>query len=233
MRLKKSRLFKPLVFIGLLTFLVVCFIYYTNAENQLVFKSCSNNQMKIAITFDDGPHPVNSKKILDILDKYNVKSTFFVVGVNARNYPSALCEIAERGHEIGNHTYSHSILKSMSENSIEKEMDDTEDALYNICNLIPKLIRPPCGLYNDNLLRVAKKKNYKIVLWTIDTMDWAHNSVDNIVKETLGSVKSGDIILFHDYISGKNNTPQALDIIIPKLQEMGFNLVTVSELLQK
>ena len=79
---------------------------------------------------------------------------------------------------------------------------------------------------------VAKNKDYKIVLWTIDTNDWAHNSVENIVNGVLSSVKSGDIILFHDYISGRNNTPEALEIIIPRLQEMGFNIVTVSELLQ-
>lgn len=232
MKFKRINISKILVFIGIFTVFTLCLISYANAENKLVFKSNSNNQMKIALTFDDGPHPKNTKKILDVLDKYNVKSTFFVVGVNVKNYPKALCEIVERGHEIGNHTYSHSILKSMNEEQIRKEINDTEDALSELCKYTPNLIRPPCGMYNSSLLKVAKSKDYKIVLWTIDTKDWAHNSVDNIVNGILDSVKSGDIILFHDYISGQNNTPKALDIIIPRLQEMGFNLVTVSELLQ-
>lgn len=232
MKFSSVKKLKPLVFIAFFVVLLGCFISFTNAENKLVFKSNENNQMKIAITFDDGPHPVNTKKILDVLDKYNVKSTFFVIGVNAKNYPSSLREIVERGHEIGNHTYSHSVLKSMSEDRIKKEITDTEDTLNGICNLTPELLRPPCGLYDGSLINVAKKLDYKIVLWTIDTNDWAHNSVDNIVKEILKSVKSGDIILFHDYITGKNNTPEALEIIIPRLQKMGFNIVTVSELLQ-
>ena len=232
MKYKNLKVIKTLVFIEVFIISILLLAIFTNAENKLVFKSNSNTQMKIAITFDDGPHPKNSKKILDILDKYNVKSTFFVVGVNVKNYPNTLKEIVNRGHEIGNHTYSHSILKSLSEEQIKKEICDTEDALNKVCNLAPNLLRPPCGMYSATLLSVAKMKDYKIVLWTIDTNDWAHNSVDNIVNGILSSVKSGDIILFHDYISGVNNTPNALDIIIPKLQEMGFNLVTVSELLQ-
>ncbi len=232
MKFKNIKSLKTLVFIAVFVAISVYSALFTSAENKLVFKSNENKQMKIAITFDDGPHPVNTKKILDVLDKYNVKSTFFVIGVNAKNYPSSLHEIVDRGHEIGNHTYSHLILKSLSEERIKKELTDTEDTLNDICNLTPNLLRPPCGLYDDKLIEVAKNKDYKIVLWTIDTNDWAHNSVDNIVKGILKSVKSGDIILFHDYISGKNNTPEALDIIIPRLQEMGFNIVTVSELLQ-
>jgi peptidoglycan/xylan/chitin deacetylase (PgdA/CDA1 family) len=87
-------------------------------------------------------------------------------------------------------------------------------------------------LYDNKLLEIAKSNDYKIVLWTIDTKDWEHRPADEIVNKVLGNIKSGDIILFHDYISGVNNTPRALEILIPRLQEMGFNIVTVSELLQ-
>ena len=232
MRLKIHKILKTLVIAGLFVVCVILLQFSASAENQVVFKSNLNDQMKIAITFDDGPHPKNSKKILDVLEKYDVKSTFFVVGVNVKNYPSALNEIVEKGHEIGNHTYSHLILKSLSEDKIKKEIIDTEDALNDAKILAPKLLRPPCGLYDNKLLEVAKSEDYKIVLWTIDTKDWEHRSVNEIVNKVLSNIKSGDIILFHDYISGVNNTPEALDILIPKLQEMGFNLVTVSELLQ-
>ena len=232
MKLKIHKILKSLVITGFFALSIILLINYAVAENQVVFKSNSNDQMKIAITFDDGPHPKNTKRILDVLDKYNIKSTFFVVGVNVKNYPSALDQIVKNGHEIGNHTYSHSVLKSMSSDRIKKEIIDTEDALNDASVLAPKLLRPPCGLYDNKLLEVAKSKDYKIVLWTIDTKDWEHRSVDEIVNKVLGNIKSGDIILFHDYISGINNTPRALEILIPRLQEMGFNLVTVSELLQ-
>ena len=232
MKLKFHKIVKSLVFIGLFGCLTVFLGCYTSAENKVVFKSNTNNQMKIAITFDDGPHPKNTKKILDVLEKYNVKSTFFVVGINVKNYPDAFCKIVNKGHEIGNHTYSHSILKSMSVSDIKKEIEDTEDALNDFYETAPKLIRPPCGLYDNKLLKIAKDKNYKIVLWTIDTKDWAHSSADDMVNAVIKNIKSGDIILFHDYISGVDNTPEALKIIIPKLQEMGYKFVTVSELLQ-
>lgn len=232
MKLKIHKLLKILVFIQFFIILIISLQNFANAENQVVFKSNSNDKMKIAITFDDGPHPKNTKRILDVLKKYNVKSTFFVVGVNVKNYPSALNQIVENGHEIGNHTYSHSVLKALSSEKIKKEIIDTEDALNEANVLAPKLLRPPCGLYDNKLLEIAKSKDYKIVLWTIDTKDWEHRPADEIVNKVLGSIKSGDIILFHDYISGVNNTPRALEILIPKLQEMGFNIVSVSELLQ-
>ena len=227
-----DKILKSLVFIGIITIFICSFCIFANAENKLVFKSNINDKKKIAITFDDGPHPKNTEKILDVLDKYNVKSTFFIVGVNIKNYPSALTKIIEKGHEIGNHTYTHSILKSMTAEQITKELTDTEDALNGLYDYSLNLIRPPCGLYDNKLLGIAEDKGYKIVLWTIDTKDWAHTSVNDMVRDVIKNVKSGDIILFHDYISGKNNTPEALNIILPKLQEMGFNLVTVSELLQ-
>ena len=94
------------------------------------------------------------------------------------------------------------------------------------------LIRPPCGVYDDSLLDFSRKNGYKIVLWNIDTKDWEHASKRDIAKMVESKVKGGDIILFHDYISGKSNTAEALDIIIPRLLDLGYEFVSVSELLQ-
>ena len=107
MRLKLAKTVKNAVFIGFFAFLIFNFATFANAENELVFKSNSNNEMKIALTFDDGPHPKKTEQILSILDKYEVKATFFVIGVNAVNYPNTLKKIVSSGHEIGNHTYTH------------------------------------------------------------------------------------------------------------------------------
>lgn len=232
MKSQISKIAKTLVFIGCLAIFSALTIIYANAENQYVFKSNSNDQMKIALTFDDGPHPRKTERILDVLDKYNVYATFFVIGVNVQNYPNVLENVIERGHELGNHTFSHQILKSASVSKIKNEISDTEDALYDRYSLRTNLLRPPCGLYDSNLVNIARENGYKIVLWTVDTKDWAHESAENIVKNVLANIKSGDIILFHDYVSGNDHTAESLNILIPKLQEMGYKFVTVSELLQ-
>ncbi len=187
---------------------------------------------KIALTFDDGPHPRFTPKILEILDKYSIKATFFVIGVNVKNYPNQFKSIFAHGHEIGNHTYSHKILKSLPQKEIEKEIFDTQREIDMICDYKPSLIRPPCGLYDKSLETIAEKLNSKIVLWAIDTHDWAHTSTNNMVKNVIRNIKDGDIILFHDYASGEYNTPSALEILIPILLEKGYEFVTVSELLQ-
>lgn len=210
---------------------MLCMSAKISAES-VVYNSNVHAGKKIALTFDDGPHPKITPKILDILDKYSVKATFFVIGVNVKNYPNQLKNILERGHEIGNHTYSHRILKSMPKGEIEKEIFDTQKEIGLIYDYNPTLIRPPCGLYDESLETIARDLKSKIVLWAIDTHDWAHTSTSNMVKNVLKNIKDGDIILFHDYVSGEYNTPSALEILIPILLERGYEFVTVSELLQ-
>ena len=210
---------------------MLCMSAKISAES-IVYNSNVHAGKKIALTFDDGPHPKITPKILDILDKYSVKATFFVIGVNVKNYPNQLKNILERGHEIGNHTYSHRILKSMPKGEIEKEIFDTQKEISLIYDYNPTLIRPPCGLYDESLEMIARDLKSKIVLWAIDTHDWAHTSTSNMVKNVLKNIKDGDIILFHDYVSGEYNTPSALEILIPILLERGYEFVTVSELLQ-
>ncbi len=198
----------------------------------VVYNSNIHAGKKIALTFDDGPHPRLTPKILEVLDKYSVKATFFVIGVNVKNYPKQLEMILDSGHEIGNHTYSHNVLKSVPKTKIEKEIIDTELQINRIRSYDLMLLRPPCGLYDEALEKIAQEKENKIVLWSLDTLDWAHASTKVMAKKILKNVKDGDIILFHDYVSGEYNTPEALDIIIPILLEKGYEFVTVSELLQ-
>ena len=202
-----------------------------NCES-VVYNSNVHAGKKIALTFDDGPHPRLTSKILEILDKYSVKATFFVIGVNAKNYPEQLQKILEKGHEIGNHTYSHNILKSLPKEKIEKEIFDTEIQIKEIVDYDLTLLRPPCGLYDKSLEEIAEGSGDKIVLWSLDTLDWKHSSAIDMSKKILRSVRDGDIILFHDYVSGEYNTPRTLEIVIPILLEKGYEFVTVSELLQ-
>lgn len=213
--------------------LVLCFIdAYAERPNTPVYNSNIKEGKKIALTFDDGPHPRNTPEILEILDEFGIKATFFVIGVNVKNYPYALMQINEGGHEIGNHTYSHRVLKNKSKKDIFKEICDTENEINKHSAVSSGLVRPPCGLYDDNLIDVALENGYKIVLWNIDTKDWEHSKSECIEEKIIKNVKGGDIILFHDYISGENNTPEALRAVIPKLLSEGYSFVTVSELLQ-
>ena len=203
-----------------------------HAENKYVYSCKKGEDKKIALTFDDGPHPKKTKKIIDVLEKYGVTATFCVVGVNVKNYSSGMKEIIDRGYEIGNHTFSHRVLKNSDSTSLEHELLLTEHEIKKLGGEVSNLIRPPCGLYDDSLLDFSRKNGYKIVLWNIDTKDWEHTSKGDIAKIVESEVKGGDIILFHDYISGKSNTAEALDILIPKLLDLGYEFVSVSELLQ-
>ena len=201
-------------------------------ENINAYYFKRNEYNKIAITFDDGPHPVYTKKILDLLDKYNIKATFFVVGENARYYKNDLIEIVNRGHELGNHTFSHTIIKDKNVEDIISEIEGCRNAIYDICGENTILFRPPGGIMADITAEDAELlENYDIILWSIDTMDWAHHTPEKIAEYVINNTKSGDIILMHDYIGKDSPTPLALDIIIPELIKKGYRFVTVGELI--
>lgn len=218
------------------TFLVCILILFgicpTRAQNTPVYNYKSNEAKKIALTFDDGPHPKKTKKIIDVLEKYGVTATFFVVGVNVKNYSDGMKEIIDGGYEIGNHTYSHNLLKNSDIDNVKKEILSTENEVKRLGGHVSSLVRPPCGLFSKSLIDFSCDNGYKIVLWNVDTKDWEHASKEKITNAVMSRVKGGDIILFHDYISGKSNTAEALDNLIPKLLDLGYEFVSVSELLQ-
>ena len=217
----------------LIVFIAFLLVFNVNAINQPVYKSGNMSTKKIALTFDDGPHPIKTEKILEILRKHEIKATFFVIGKNIENYPEAFIKVVEEGHEIGNHTYSHSYMNfNLNSKKISDEIEKTENLIKKFCNKNNKILRPPCGLYSDKMVEIAKQRGYKTILWSIDTQDWAHASKDDIVNSVLNRVKGGDIILFHDYTSGENYTLEALNELIPLLKEKGFEIVTVSEILK-
>lgn len=202
----------------------------SSADN-VVYRNASVSNMQIALTFDDGPHPGRTPEILDILERHKIKATFFVVGQNVQYYPDVFKRTVDEGHEIGNHTHSHKVLKPFTDNTIE-EIDSFNKAINEIYKKDVNILRPPEGKYDSNLSVFAKENDYKIVLWSIDTLDWTHRSPESITNTVINEIKGGDIILMHDYISGKSPTPEALETIIPMLLERGFEFVTVSELLK-
>ena len=203
-----------------------------NAKTSNVYHrmDSSENTKKIALTFDDGPHPRITREIISILREYGVTATFFVIGQNADNYPETMKLLADSGYEIGNHTYSHKNLKKLSENEVVEEFRKCNEALAKF-GVEPTLMRPPEGFFTEDVIKVSRGMDYDIILWSIDTMDWAHTPSSDIVKNVIDNAKGGDIILMHDYLSGYGGTCEALRVIIPELMGRGFEFVTVSELI--
>ena len=184
----------------------------------------------VALTFDDGPHPSQTGRILSILDKYGVKATFFEIGQNVRLYPDVTAKVANAGHEIGSHTYSHRYMRGIGVSGVTDEIKKTDEAILDACGTTPRFLRPPGGIYDSSVVDAANDAGKTVTLWSIDTNDWAHKSRDGIVDEVLSHVRGGDIILMHDYVTGAWHTPEALEIIIPELMSRGYRFVTVSEL---
>ncbi len=213
-----------------LLLLLRLFVLPSTAEVK-VYRSVETEKKQIALTFDDGPHPTLTPKILEILVRYNIPATFFMVGQNILNYPQAARAVIDAGHEVGNHTFTHPHIASLNEQAIFEEIGRCEDALEELCEYRPHILRTPQGTLTPSLERCLLEDDYILVLWSLDTRDWDNKSTDAIVRSVLDRVKSGDIILMHDYIGYNSKTPEALEKIIPELISQGYEFVTVSELL--
>lgn len=202
-----------------------------NKDDENIIVKGNSNVPKIALTFDDGPHPKKTDKILDILEKYGIKATFFVIGKNAELYPQPLIRASKEGHEIANHTYSHCKISRMSYLNLKKEIMKCESIIYSKCDVKSQLFRPPEGNLSSDVKKCTFELGYKSVLWTVDTLDWKGTNYDKIVNNVIKNTSYGDIILMHDYTSYTNDGIYALEKFIPKLQEMGYEFVTISELI--
>lgn len=200
------------------------FVPYEDILNEPV-KNIDPNQPMIALTFDDGPTKKYTSAILDALKENQASATFFVLGSRASDFPEILQRMILEGNEIGNHTYSHKQLTTLSKANIEEEITHTQESIHDVTNHYPNVIRPPYGSKNEDVMQCAEGK--KIVTWSLDTEDWRSRNTETIVNKVLKEVKDGDIILMHDLYA---STAEAAIILIPKLKDMGYQLVTVSEL---
>lgn len=180
----------------------------------------------VALTFDDGPSKRVTDRILDLLEKHSAKATFFVLGSNVEAYPDKLERMLELGCEIGNHSYDHKNLPSISREAVEYQLETTKWCIYEACGSFPTLVRPPYGNVDDKVLEFSE---LPIILWSLDTMDWKSRNTELIKKIAINKVRDGDIILMHDIYSF---TADACETIIPALIKKGYKLVTVSELIE-
>ncbi len=184
------------------------------------------NKKLIALTFDDGPNQ-NTIKVLNILEKYNAKATFFILGCNIKGNEKIITRMKNLNMEIGNHMYSHKLLNKLTNEEIKEEYTKVDNLIFEITKNYPTLIRPSYGTYND---RIKKLLDRPIIIWNIDTLDWKYHNSKRIYKKVLKEANDGDIILMHDIY---NATANSLELIIPELIEKDYQFVTVTELLSK
>lgn len=206
-------------------------IVNTAKENtDLVYTNGASNINAVSLTFDDGPDGNITPKILDVLKQNGIQANFFCIGTSAQNHSSIIKREFDEGNLVLNHSYSHADFTNKSNDFIQNELAKTDDIIYSIIGKKPLLFRPPYGIVNSNVIDIAKKNNEKIIIWSIDTLDWSQKDKYNIAKNVLDNVRPGEIILMHCN-EDKLTTLESLPMIINGLKEKGYSIVTLDKLL--
>lgn len=194
-------------------------------EHLVLPEEKKTEKKRIALTFDDGPHPIYTPQMLELLKEEQVPATFFLLGENVELYGDVVKEIAKEGHLIGNHTYHHVQVTSLSLEEACKEIQETSDLIEELTGTGTEYVRPPFGTWNEEL---EERLNMIPVMWSIDTKDWTTQNVDWIVRETVKHAEDHDIILMHD---SYQSTVDAVKRVIEQLEAEGFEFVTVDEII--
>jgi polysaccharide deacetylase family sporulation protein PdaB len=230
----------PLLFIAVVIILVIINSllakeYLAPVSNQyrddIPIYSVECEGKKCAITFDCAWGADDIPNILDTLDKYNAKATFFIVGLWAKKYPEMVKLMDERGHEVANHGYSHLHMGSIPENKIREEIDLCSDILEELTGKRVTLFRPPYGEYTSTTVKTARRTGYQVIQWDVDSLDWKDSmSEQDIYNRVIKRTDNGSIILFHN---DTKYTGKVLPSILENLTANGFECVTVSDILLK
>ncbi|ANU27648.1 polysaccharide deacetylase [Planococcus versutus] len=216
----------------LVLFTVLSFSSPSHAASSTYVTKANTNSKVVALTFDDGSDGTNINKILDILSANGVKATFFLTGSGAKNHPSWIKNINNKGHQIGNHSYSHPDFTKISAAKIKSELATTESTIKDITKKTTKpIFRAPFGVSNSASLKAVGDAGYThTIQWNIDTVDWKGVSSTQITNKVLNNIVPGSIVLMHTG-AGASGTPGALPNMISKLKAKGYKFVTVSEIL--
>ena len=189
------------------------------------------NTNAIALTFDDGPHPVNTPRLLDMLKERGIKATFFLIGKSVATHPEIVRRIVAEGHEVANHTWDHKMLRSMGPEKINEELQKTQDAIVAACGVTPAVYRPPFGaITKKQQAAVMEKFHYPSIVWEVDTNDWkAPRSIAKVHDTIMKDTHAGSIILCHDIHS---ETIDAMPSTLDELKAKGFLFMTISQLIK-
>lgn len=200
----------------------------SNSLRKLPIYSVATNEKKIAITFDAAWSAEDTDELIRILKKHNAKATIFALGDWVDKNPEAIKKFHKNGHEIANHSDTHAAFSKLSREEIKKEILDCNKKIEAITGASPKLVRAPSGDYDNKSIEVAESLDMKMIQWDCDSLDWKLLSVEEMYSRITNKAQNGSIILFHN---GVENTPEALDKILAKLEKDGYEFVTVSELI--
>jgi peptidoglycan/xylan/chitin deacetylase (PgdA/CDA1 family) len=185
---------------------------------------------RVALTFDDGPDPDKTPRLLDTLAELDVRATFFVCGERVAAHPELARRIVDEGHEIGNHTFHHPYLPVHRSRTIARELADTDREIIAATGESPRIARPPYGGRSPWNVRALRRADKRIVLWDVNSFDWRGGPPAEIAERVLERARAGSIVLFHDRMT---NTPEALRTIVPALRARGLALVTATEALRR
>ena len=180
----------------------------------------------IALTFDDGPGPYTAH-LLDILDQYGAKATFFLIGSKVSGQASVVRSIQARGHQLGNHSWSHPELPKLSVDQIAGEIDRTNEAIRQATGVKPSILRPPYGAVNGVVLEQIRTRGMSSILWSVDTRDWADRNSQIVCSRAVAGAHPGAVILMHDIHQTSVN---AVPCILSSLKQQGYSFVTIQRL---
>ena len=186
----------------------------------------------VALTFDDGPEPPYTQKILDVLNKHNVKATFFVLGGNAKAYPDLIKETMAQGHELGSHSMNHTMMKNRSVDQIMTDLQGVDKILRDLGYQKEITFRAPYGITSDNLKIALQKLDKRHFLFNFLPQDWTKISAQQIYDNVMKQMKPGLIIVLHDGGKRRDNTVKATEMLIETLQKQGYKFMTASEILK-
>ena len=196
---------------------------------QSSYSRVSVNGPYIAMTFDDGPHPTHTPRLLDMLKQRNIKATFYVIGNSAKRHPEILRRMIREGHEIGNHTMTHAYLTKLSDASIRRELKTAHQAIFAATGVHPRTVRPPYGATNSRIKTLMYKEfRYPSIMWSVDPEDWKRPGSSVVANRLIRGADNGGILLAHDIHAP---TIQAMPAALDGLLRKGYRFVTVSQLI--
>jgi len=199
----------------------------SSRSDEPAFPSQYRYPYRIALTFDDGPHPLYTSLLIRILKESDARATFFVVGKQAVEYPYLLKDLSLAGNEIEDHTFTHPNLSKLSDAQVQREVLDTASVIKDITGVAPHFYRPPGGQFNAQVQKNLQDSGMHMALWTVFPKDHEENDPQIIIKRVLDQATDGGVVLLH---SGRNSTVLALPVIIRELRSKGYRFVTLEEL---
>lgn len=192
---------------------------------------------QLALTYDDGPNDSSTLPLLDVLAKHGVKATFFFIGRHVRFRPAIARKVAEAGHAIGNHTYSHPILLFASLQKLRRELEICERILTETVGEHARLFRAPFGAKRPAVMRAIHRMGFKTIKWSVTCYDWKPTTADRVEKHAVRQIRGGDLILMHDghhhqMGADRSHTVEATERLIRRYQDQGYEFVTVPEMMK-